>query len=162
MNIEKQKQTKWCWAAVGVFVHKLVQSPGNWTQGQLATEVLKKEGEIPSGVDCSQTPHLCNIEARLGTALTVTGNLREIRPDSHLGFAALKSWVDAGLPVAARVCWRGGGAHFIVLDGYLEYLSGAQKVHVQDSFYGHSYQYYDDLVANYPPGGNWQDTYTVK
>jgi hypothetical protein len=165
MNIETQKQTKWCWAAVAVSVHKFLQSsPGSWSQGKLATRVLRDNGEIGNSVDCTQTPtpQVCNREARLDTALTVTGNLDTLMPGSHLPFADVKAWVDVGIPVAARVLWHGGGAHVILLDGYREYVSGAKQVHVQDSFYGPSYQYYDDLVADYPPGGNWQDTYTLK
>jgi hypothetical protein len=164
MNIEQQQQTKWCWAAVAVSVHKLRNASPIWTQGKLVTKVLRDTGEIGNAVDCSQTPtpNQCNREGRLGTALTVTGNLRQILPDSHLGFADVKGWVNAGFPVAARIIWHGGGAHVVLLDGYREYQSGARQVHVQDSYYGPSYQYFEDFVADYPPGGNWQDTYTVK
>jgi Papain-like cysteine protease AvrRpt2 len=165
VKMEIQEETNWCWAAVAVSVHNFLNSGnGNWTQGQLATPVLQTENQIPAGVDCSQTPALCDLTAALDDALTITGNLRPggCLQNQHLVFNSIKNWVAAKLPVGARIVWWQGGAHFIVLDGYRELMSGAQQVHVQDPLYGPSFQNYDDLVADYPPGGNWQDTYLVK
>jgi hypothetical protein len=115
-------------------------------------------------VDCSSTPGLCNLTAGLDDALRINGNLRAggFLLNSHLFFDTLKRWVDANLPVGARIVWWGGGAHFIVLDGYREFQSGERLVHVQDPLYGPSFQTYDDLRMDYPPGGDWQDTYLVK
>jgi hypothetical protein len=115
-------------------------------------------------VDCSQTPGLCNHRAALDDALRVTGNLGAggFRKREHLVFDSVKNWINAGLPVGARVVWANGGAHFVVLDGYREFRSGARQVHVEDPLYGPSFQFYEDFVSDYPPGGNWQDTYLVQ
>ncbi|MBS1859516.1 MAG: hypothetical protein JST11_29345 [Acidobacteria bacterium] len=162
--MEQQQQPNWCWAAVAVSIHNFLDLTATLTQGGVATSVLLEDARIPAGVDCSSTPGLCNYTAALADALRISGNLRPggYVPNGHLAFDSLKNWVNANLPVGARIVWAGGGAHFIVLDGYREFVSGARQVHVQDPLYGPSFQYYDDLVADYPPGGNWQDTYLVK
>jgi hypothetical protein len=163
--IEKQEQSRWCWAAAAVSIHNFLNGgAGLWTQKQLATPVLRRENQIPEGVDCTQTPALCDTVAGLHDALEVTGNLRTngFRRDAHLTFDNIKIWVKAQFPVGARIVWFGGGAHFIVIDGFREFESGRQQVHVQDSLYGPSFQDYEDLVSSYGPGGVWQDTYVVK
>jgi hypothetical protein len=163
-TMQPQEEHFWCWAAVAASIYQFLDptSSANWTQGTLATPVLQQEGSIPARVDCSQTPDLCNFPAKLDDALAVAENLKEVLPDEYLTFANLQQWVDNQLPVCARIVWFGGGAHFIALDGYRVFSLGAQQVHVQDPLYGPSFQFYDDLVSQYPPGGNWQDTYLVK
>jgi len=161
--MEKQEHTNWCWAAVAVSIHRFLDpGQGNWSQDSLATPVLRSENEITAGVDCTATPLLCDIPAGLDDALAITGNLRRFLENQHLTFNGIKDALAAKVPVAARVTWYGGGAHFIAIDGYREFLSGERQVHVLDPQHGPSYQYYDDLVSDYPPGGNWQDTYLVK
>lgn len=164
MQMQTQQQTNWCWAAVAVSIHNFLDGSGGLTQGRIATPVLQAEKQIPAGVDCSGTPELCNYTAALDDALKISGNLRRggFLRDQHLIFEAVKRWVNANLPVGARITWAGGGAHFVVLDGYREFASGARQVHVEDPLYGPSFQLYEDFVADYPPGGNWQDTYLVK
>jgi hypothetical protein len=164
MEMERQEQGLWCWAAVAVSIQKFLDSI-DWTQGKVATHVLREAEDISDGVDCDVTPNLCNYRARLDAALTYTGNLR---PDGFLRahflpFANLKNWINANLPVGARVVWAGGGAHFVVIDGYRQFESGARQVHVQDPLHGPSLQFYDDFVYDCWPGsGHWHDTYLVK
>jgi hypothetical protein len=165
MQMQKQQKTNWCWAAVAVSIHNFLNSGGGLTQGEIATQVLQAELQIPKGVDCTQTPNLCNFTAALDDALRISGDLQSpggFQRNRHLDFQSVKAWVDAKLPVGARIVWFGGGAHFVAVDGYREFRSGARQVHVQDPFYGPTYQSYEDFVADYPPGGNWQDTYLVR
>jgi hypothetical protein len=165
VKMEKQKHTNWCWAAVAVSMHRFLNpGQGNWSQDSLATPVLRSENQIPAGVDCTATPLLCDITAGLDDALAITGDLRPngFLENQHLTFDGIKKAVTAKLPVGARITWYGGGAHFLAIDGYREFVSGPPMVHVLDPHDGPSYQYYDDLVTDYPPGGNWQDTYLVK
>jgi hypothetical protein len=163
MDMEHQQETNWCWAAVAVSIHKFLNS-GNLTQGAIATDVLHDENQIPTGVDCSTNPGYCNYPAALDDALRISGDLRPggFLKDQYLDFDSIKKFVNKGLPLAARIVWASGGAHFIVLDGYREFQSGLKQVHVQDPHYDASFQDYDALVQDYPPGGCWQDTYLVK
>jgi hypothetical protein len=167
MNIEKQRQTQWCWAAVAVSIHNFLQtSPGTWTQETLATAVLQSKGVIKTTDNCSLTPGKCNKPTSLSAALTVTGNLQNALPDQIFSFDAIKNWLNARLPVPARIVWYGSGkGHFIVIDGIQVLQSGRQQVFVKDSdpnHYGTGLYDYDDLVDRYRNAGYWQDSYEVK
>jgi hypothetical protein len=163
-EMQKQNEHLWCWAAVAVSIHQFLDPASSivWTQENLATQVLRNEGQISGAIDCSLNPDLCNFPARLDDALSVVGNLAPPVEVGILSFTQLTQWIDRQLPVCARIVWYTGNAHFIALDGYRVFSSGAQQIHVQDPIYGPSYQFYEDLCQDYPPGGSWQDTYTVK
>ena len=164
MEMEEQKQPLWCWAAVAVSLHKFLDTEA-WEQGKVATKVLRDSEDILPTVDCENNPESCNYRARLDDALRYTGNLKAngFLRSQYLTFNSVKKWIDCHLPIGARIVWAGGGGHFVVLDGYRQFQSGARQVHVQDSLYGPSLQFYEDFVRDYPPGsGHWQDTYLVK
>jgi len=164
-EMQEQQEHLWCWAAVAVSIHQFLDpaQANLWTQETLATKVLEHEGQITSKIDCSQTPDKCNFAARLDDALSITGNLApQGGVNGILSFENLTQWIDQHLPVCARIVWFGGNAHFIALDAYEVFSSGAQLVHVQDPAEGPSYQLYEDLVEDYPPGGSWQNTILVK
>jgi hypothetical protein len=160
-----QKEGQWCWAAVAVSINQYLDplTSGTWTQEKLATQVLQGRRQIPSGVDCSKTPGQCNLPARLDDALTAVGNLGTAGAVAGiLSFEDLMAWIDKQLPVCARIVWFTGSGHFVALTGYRTFASGLQQVYVQDPSVGPSYHDYEELVADYPPGGSWQDTYLVK
>jgi hypothetical protein len=164
MDMQTQQQSNWCWAAVAVSLHNFLNpNKASWTQGSLATPVLVEEKEIKSGVDCTSTPGLCNIPAALNDALDQTGNLREYLGNTRLTYDSIKNWVNANLPLGLRIVWPGTGAHFIVIDGFVERTTGEQLVHVEDPITGASVWHYQELFVNYAgQGGVWTDTYTVK
>src|ERR1017187_4407865 len=150
--MQQQQETEWCWAAVAVSIHQFLDpaSAGEWTQATLATAVLRQEEQIPPGVDCSLNPELCNLPANLDHALKIAVNLLVFDPNHNLPFENLQQWIDRKLPVCARIVWDDGGAHFIALDGYRVFSSGAQQVHVQDPLYQVGFfQPYEDLCSDY-------------
>jgi hypothetical protein len=159
--MQQQQAPDWCWAAVAVSVHKFLDpaKANVWSQGTLANALLNR-------VDCTQspTPDACDVPADLDAALSIVGNLGTpgFLQGQHLTFNSLENWINQQLPVCARIVWFAGGAHFIALDGYVVLTSGEQLVHVQDPWQGPSFQIYDTLVSDYPPGGAWTDTYTVQ
>jgi hypothetical protein len=172
-TMEIQQETYWCWAAVAVSMNSFLNPPAfaapAWTQFTLANQLMQRLG-IPSP-DCINNPgsRVCNQPEPLDLALTITGNLR---PGGalfcqHLTFDCLQSWIDAQLPVGARIKWRGvnAGAHFIALDGYRVTGSGRQLVHVQDpsptANGSPGFWDYDALVEDYDQAGTWDDTYLV-
>ena len=164
MEMEEQEQDLWCWAAVAVSLHRFLDAE-DLTQGNVATQVLQGTRQIGAGVNCDNDPGLCNYRARLDDALRCTNNLKQngFLRGQYLTFDAVKNWVNANLPVGARIVWSGGGGHFVVVDGYRQFQSGARQVHVEDPLHGPSLQFYEDFVQAYPPGsGHWQDTYLVK
>jgi hypothetical protein len=162
--MEEQQNLKWCWAAVAVSVNKFLNPGSTMTQSRLATPVLLKETQIGANIQCDLTPGACEFPASLDDALRESGNLRPggDLQDQHLTFASIAAWIDVQLPIAGRIQWFGGGAHFLVLDGYRTFDSDEPLVHVQDPFYGTSFQCYSTLVEDYPPGGCWEDTYLLQ
>jgi hypothetical protein len=168
-NMQDQDESDWCWAAVAVSINAYLDPvQGNiaptWTQASLATQVLEQELQWNPPVDCSADPdQKCDQPAGLDDALTITKNLMPNGAlfNSFLDFASIKAWIDQQLPLGARILWPHGGAHFIALAGYLEFVSGEQKVVVQDPLYGPSIQDYSSLRGEYIYRGTWNDTYLV-
>jgi hypothetical protein len=164
--MQVQQEPDWCWAAVAVSINDFLfpKPQPTWEQKTLATPVLRLERQISNTIDCSATPDQCNYGAALDDALAKTGDLLAggTLLNQHLVFSSITAWIDQDTPIAARIVWFIAGAHFIALDGYRVLDSGEQMVHVQDPLYGPSFQAYDDLVNDYPPGGVWQDTYLIQ
>jgi len=166
--MQEQQQSDWCWDAVAVSINAFLdpQQPPTWTQDTLATQLLSSP--LAAGPNCTD-PNLactvCNQPERLDTAMTITKNLAPngYLQSCYLLYANLQNWINAHLPVCARIVWSSGGAHFIALDGYATSGSGQPLVHVQDPLPGvaPSYWDYDTLVNDYDGIGNWQDSYLV-
>ena len=169
MTVDQQDESHWCWAAVAISIRKFL-NPGVSTlpsgaplsQGNIATEVLVRDRQVGVGVDCEHTPGFCNRAARLGTALDVTGNFDSAYANSYFPFDSVREFVDAELPLAVRVAWWGGGAHYLVIDGYRVLTNGGQQVHVADPRYGESLWFYDGFRTDYRGAGLWQDTISVR
>ena len=167
-QMQQQEEDFWCWAAVSASVHNFLDPMNPVTQGMVATPVVRAEYPDLSSINCTATPDQCNLVARLDDALGMTENL--LNPggycqNEHLVFDSIEQWVNAGIPVCARIVWASGGAHFIALDGFRVLPDGTPQVHVQDPTNGPSFQPYDILVSNYKPhldSGVWQDTYLVQ
>jgi hypothetical protein len=170
--MQTQQESFWCWAAVAVSVNDFLASPKpgvgtTWTQPTLATELLKGQGVATA--NCSETPgsETCNQPETLDAALAITGNLMAdgALPRQHLTFECIQNWVNAQIPVAARIKWRGNGAHFVVLDGCKVLSTGQQMVHVQDpastTVTSPGFWDYDAFVENYEEAGFWVDTYLL-
>ena len=164
-TMQTQEALNWCWAAVAVSLNDFLDPPAlppTWTQVALANKLLGI-----TGPGCGLDPGgiVCNQPESLATALTITGNLRlnGALASQYLTFICIQSWINAQLPVAARIKWRGKGAHFIALDGYKVLTSGQQMVHVQDPSPGSSPGFldYDFLVEDYEDSGYWIDTFLV-
>jgi hypothetical protein len=170
--MQTQMESFWCWAAVAVSVNDFLDAPPAtagpaWTQPTLATELFKQQGVTTA--DCSKTPgsDACNQPEALDAALQITGNLMPngALARQHLTFESIQNWVNVQLPLAARIKWRGDGAHFVVLDGCKVLNTGQQMVHVQDpastTVTAPGFWDYDAFVENYEEAGFWVDTYLL-
>ncbi len=162
MFVEHQLEDNWCWAAVAVSIHNFLNPPATpadrLKQGKLATDVLRQDNQIPANLDCLTNPHLCDYPGRLDEALAIEDNLEATLP-IHINYSSFKSIIDQHVPVGARIVWWDGGAHFVVLDGYYELANNEVLISVEDPLYGHSLQYWGDLLNDYPPGGSWNETF---
>jgi hypothetical protein len=157
--LEKQRQDKWCWAAVSVSVDHYFSPRSNLTQCLIAQKVLN------NGPCCSGQEG-CNRAARLQAALSVVGKLKTIvtRP---LQFDEVRREINANRPVCVRIAWSGGGAHFVIIRGYRQSASGLQLVEVADPLFPSSTVLYDVLVSGYQnpenpdDGGRWTASFLV-
>lgn len=161
VNMAVQLESNWCWAAVAVAVNCLFSPESEVQQCGIAQPVLTTEKQIGAAVDCCANPELCNIPALLQDALTLCGNLNKVE-HGFLAFAGVTAELDANRPVGVRIQWSNGGGHFLLIDGYREFNSGAQQVHVADPFYGPSYVLYGNFVNSYQDDGVWTDTFFLQ
>jgi hypothetical protein len=154
-NMQMQTQSNWCWAATATSVSHFYWWWSTWTQCRVAN------GELDHS-DCCNTPvpSACNVPWYLDKALTRTHNFVSIMGE-QAGFQAVKSEIDAGRPVGARIGWNGGGGHFIVIYGYSRVLA-QEYFDINDPIYGKSHLAVSDFASNYQGSGTWTHTYFTK
>jgi len=161
--MQQQLESEWCWAAVAQAIKTFFSPASAPTQCAIAQPVLTMEESITVATNCCEDPTLCNAPATLQDALNVTQNLRKI-VEGSVSFDDLKSELSEGNPIGVRIQWSDGGAHFIAIDGYREFTSGAQQVLVADPLNpdgSASYIDYGDLVDFYDQDGVWDATFFV-
>lgn len=169
--MQTQQESFWCWAAVAVSVNDFLDPPPAtagpaWTQPTLATALFKQQGV--TSANCSDPgSDACNQPEALDAVLQITENLMPngALASQHLTFECIQNWVNVQVPLAARIKWRGDGAHFVVLDGCKVINTGQQMVHVQDpastTVTSPGFWDYDAFVENYEEAGFWIDTYLL-
>jgi hypothetical protein len=167
-EVERQKLSNWCWAAVAVSVSRYFDRSSKWRQCGVATYVLKSaKGDdapkVPACGCCNRPiPDECNEQWYLEDALEQVGRLKGNAREGHLSFAAVRRRLDNARPVCIRIKWRRGGGHFVVVTGYHVDRSGVQKLVVQDpAMGGERIVNYSTLVSNYRGQGRWSHTYPV-
>ncbi len=162
-SMQQQLESEWCWAAVAQAIKTFFSPTAELTQCRIAQPVLTVEQSIAAATNCCENPAACNVPATLQDALNVTQNLNKI-VDSSVPFDQVKSELTDGHPIGVRIQWSNGQAHFIAIDGYREFSSGAQQVLVADPLMPNgsaSYIYYEDLVDFYDQDGAWSATFLV-
>ena len=155
-NMQAQTQSNWCWAATSTSVSRFYSFLSPWTQCKVASDELGKQ--------CCTTPMpgACNVPWYLDKALTRTNNFVSIQ-SSAASWNIVKSELEKGLVVGARIGWSGGGGHFMVLHGVSTSILGVTKyLHIDDPIYGKSTLTYDQFATNYQGSGSWTHTYFTK
>lgn len=165
--MQQQQEGNWCWAAVALAIKKYFAAESPLTQCSIAGPVLTHEKQITAATSCCDSPDSCNMPATLQDALSFTHNLREIMANAFLSFEDIKKEFTKSppRPIGVRIEWPNGGGHFIAIEGYREFSSGAQQVLVADPLYPDgtsSYVDYNDVVECYGAGGTWSDTFLVQ
>ncbi len=151
--MQPQKQSNWCWSAVGTSVGLFFQT-GDWKQCSTATACLSLRGM--SGLDCCNDPTTCNVYGYLNDSLNHTKSLASWQAGTA-SLNQIQSEINAEHPVCVRVAWSLGGAHFMAITGYND-----GTISIQDSIYGTSSMLYSDYPASYHSGGTWTHTYYCK
>jgi papain like cysteine protease AvrRpt2 len=155
-NIQAQTQSNWCWAATATSVSHFYSFLSPWTQCKVASAELAKE--------CCTTPvpGACNVPWYLDKALTRTNNFFNMQSGTA-PWNTVKSELEKGLVVGARVGWNGGGGHFMVLHGVSASIFSTTKfLHIDDPIYAKSTLTYDQFATNYQGSGTWTHTYFTK
>lgn len=150
-RLEKQRQTEWCWAAVGASVRKH-RGGSTLSQCQVAERVWP-------GYNCCSDPEGCNSPATLEETLVAINHLREPIYDT-VDPERIDDEIRSNRPVCCGLI-KGGAGHFVVITGW--YRSGSEVyLNIQDPTYGSGeiavafrklLQGYRDAV--------WADTYLV-
>lgn len=162
-EIQRQKHSEWCWAAVASSISHHYSPNSPWCQCKLASEMARR-----SGLDCCQRPFFkalakaCNKSWVLASALRIVGKRprTSYRPWS---FKVTQEAIRTGTPVCARIEWPDTLGHFLVISGCNRSLGGDEWLYVKDPLYGDSRWLYAEFCINYQYlGGRWTDTFRVK
>jgi len=152
--MQAQTESNWCWAAASTSVSHYYWFLSTWTQCRVAN------AELGRGDCCaSPAPGPCNVPWYLDRALTRTNNFVSVT--GTVAFSTIRTEIDAGRPVGARIGWSGGGGHFVCIYGYSTFL-GLQYFDIDDPIYGKSHLSVPDFSNNYQGSGNWTHTYFTK
>ena len=153
-NMEAQTQSNWCWAATSKSVSHFYSFLSPWTQCKVASKELNNT--------CCNTPvpSACNVPWYLDKALTRTQNFVSIQGGT-VSWNTIKSELENGLVVGARIGWNGGGGHFMVIHGVTR-IGATQYLHIDDPIYGKSFLTYNQFATNYQGSGSWTHTYFTK
>jgi cation transport regulator ChaB len=153
-NMQAQTQSNWCWAATATSVSRYYSFFSPWTQCKVASDEL--------GLTCCTTPvpGACNVPWYLDKALTRTNNFVSFQ-GSTVTWNTVKSQLQNGLVVGARIGWSGGGGHFMVLHG-VSSIGVTKYLHIDDPIYGKSVLTYQQFATNYQGSGTWTHTYFTK
>ncbi|MCP1574132.1 MULTISPECIES: papain-like cysteine protease family protein [Herbaspirillum] len=131
-EVEKQKETQWCWAAVAASVSKFYYARSRWTQCRLACLELGQSNCCKNSASqaCNRAWYLCK-------ALQRTSNLRCVRAISPGGIhTTILTCLQKKEPIALRVQWPDGGGHFVLVVGVLVGRSGRLDILISDPWYG--------------------------
>lgn len=153
-NMQRQTQSNWCWAATATSVSHYYWFFSHWTQCKVCNAELSRNDACSSPV-----PQACNVPWYLDRALSRTDNYVSIT--GTVTFAQIRSEIDAGRLLGARVEWNGGGGHFMVIYGYATVL-GIRYLDIDDPIYGKSHIMLSEFSSNYQGSGTWTHTYFTK
>jgi len=154
-TMQHQQQTQWCWAAVSTSVSLYYDTSSTWTQCTVVNAELGQTTCCQNG-----STSACNQPWYLDLALQRTGNLDAVSGGTT-SFADVRTQIDAGRLLGARIGWSGGGGHFAVIEGYKP-GPGDQRVAVDDPWYGASDITYNTFASSYQGTGSWTHSYTTE
>ncbi|CAN7324124.1 hypothetical protein ELH58_10355 [Rhizobium ruizarguesonis] len=111
-TIQRQEQTNWCWAAVSATVVQYYHNETYWKQCDIVTEALKEDACFGD----ASAPHI-NKQWELDKALSIVGCLK-MMTDKNVPEEVVFHEIAERRPLGARIHWKGGGGHFVVIRGW--------------------------------------------
>ncbi len=173
-NLQMQKQTKWCWAAVTTSLLSFFYSDTSLTQCDVVRKCFgQQQNGAEAGADCCQSGNseVCNKTFKLSQALEAMGVL-ESYVNSALPLKEIRRQISAGVPLAVRIGWRdrngnlSSSGHFVILtavgpdDPRGDDHAWVRVADPNDKVA--SYTTYGTLKNNYKCQGQWTHTYLIK
>ena len=115
-ELEKQKRSEWCWAAVTASLLKFFTPDSEITQCEVVRECFSTTNGYETSKDCCQhsLTEECNRPFKLVDALDRMGML-SMRCNYPLSLDEIRDQINQGVPIAVRFKWNGGGAHFVLI-----------------------------------------------
>ncbi len=162
-EVEKQKCGNWCWAAVTNSLLSFFKPDNPLTQCKIVQECFSVFKEYRTETDCCQHSRRkeCNRDFKLLDALELHG-LLPLRGKYPLSLDEIREQINQGVPVAARIAWRGGGAHFVLITAVVTDPKDDKHtwVRVADpKDQAASYITYHALRHRYKGEGEWTHSY---
>ncbi|MFN0123350.1 MAG: papain-like cysteine protease family protein [Blastocatellia bacterium] len=168
-EMQRQLQDKWCWAAVIASLLHFFDASQKRTQCEIVQKVF---GALVDDFDETKTncckqgaDDACNQTFKLVDALDEMDVL-STRSNYPLSVEEIREQIHAGVPVAVRIRWRGGGGHFVLITAVgPDDPRGPTHtwLRVADPADGTgSYLSYRRLRDAYQDKGHWTHTYTFE
>ncbi|GAB5447541.1 papain-like cysteine protease family protein [Gymnodinialimonas sp.] len=143
ITLPLQARSHWCWAAIGSTLTEYFGAPP-LTQAQVAERMTGTDGE-----GSNKNLELNRVLERVGCH----GHWSPGRPT----FDRLAYEINRGHPLAVRIEWLRGDAHYVLVTGY---NAARHDLEIADSLHGASRQAYDDFPRGYHNGGGlWTETF---
>jgi hypothetical protein len=156
-EIQPQQQSCWCWAAV-------TASTFDFYGGLISqcTIVDQFTAHNPANSSCCDTPlpGYCDHAGSAPDAMKWLGiHAQDI--NQALNLSQVTGQIDAGRPITLHIDWQGGGAHSIIVSGYVVTNAGNILLIVEDPGNGSSQTLLDinTLTSAYGGNGSWTFTH---
>ena len=145
--LRRQQGQHLCWAALAASLLDYYAPDACRSQREVAHRVI---GGGPIDQRC-----------RLDVTLESLGLLDKVQ-ERRVGFAELRSEIDAGRPLCAAIRWKAtGNTHFLLLHGY-QVRRNVQILLLGDPRFGYDRHEYEYFPKDYQLGGEWTWTYWTR
>lgn len=155
LTIQRQLQTNWCWAACSSSTSEFFDPSSPWAQCRIASAELGQQSCCENGASAG-----CNRPWYLDRALARTGNLAG-RQDGPASWSVVLAEIQSRRPVGARIGWRDGGGHFVLIVG-CEMDPSPGLLAVEDPWTGGAIIQSDEFTHRYQSIGTWTHTYLTR
>lgn len=160
-DMEPQRHSNWCWAAVAASVAAYYDNGTYKKQCEIAALDLDRSDCCAH--DCGAKDVKCNVTNVFGSPLNRVRCLQRVERFKQATPSQVLEELEAGRPICVRTVWPGGGAHFVAIVGSWLDAEGTSMLALDDPFWGRSEYSYDRFATHYQLlGGSWNDTYYTK
>ena len=158
-KMQKQCHSNWCWAAVAASI--AAYYGGNVKQCDIANVELHRDDCCNHPCDAANI--VFNVTNVLASSLNRLNWFEQCSRFTRADPDRIDEKLAAGQPLCARMVWRDGGGHFVVIVGSWSDVGGMRMLALEDPFWGPSECSYPGFADHYQLlGGRWIDTYYTK